>query len=359
MTTAVTPKTTASTRWKHRPPGSNWGDFGPNDQIGRLNLLTPQRVREGVAEVHEGLTFCLSLPLDYPGGNLLNPRRHPPVLRPTVRNGKVNYNYRLADDNPLFTDLLSDDAVILHTQYSTQWDALCHVGQLFDADGDGTPEPRYYNGFRPGYDVEGPIDVSDAGAVGTVPAKNTAYARALGIENMAAACVQGRGVMIDLHAHFGDAHTYVGYDKLMRVMEADKVTVEPGDMVCLHTGFGQMIMDMKRQPDSHRLENSCTVLDGRDERLLQWVTESQLSVLVADNYAVEGMPAAEGVGNCAMVPLHELCLFKLGVHLGELWYLTPLANWLRAHKRSRFLLTAPPLRLPGAVGSPVTPIATV
>jgi hypothetical protein len=82
-------------------------------------------------------------------------------------------------------------------------------------------------------------------------------------------------------------------------------------------------------------------------------------VLVADNYAVEGMPAAEGVGNCAMVPLHELCLFKLGVHLGELWYLTPLANWLRAHKRSRFLLTAPPLRLPGAVGSPVTPIATV
>ena len=36
-----------------------------------------------------------------------------------------------------------------------------------------------------------------------------------------------------------------------------------------------------------------------------------------------------------------------------------LARWLRAHKRSRFLFTAPPLRLPGAVGSPATPIATV
>ncbi|MFN9388399.1 MAG: cyclase family protein, partial [Betaproteobacteria bacterium] len=53
------------------------------------------------------------------------------------------------------------------------------------------------------------------------------------------------------------------------------------------------------------------------------------------------------------------CLFRLGVPLGELWWLKDLATWLRAHRRTRFLLTAPPLRLPGAVGSPVTPVATV
>src|SRR5262249_53621855 len=51
--------------------------------------------------------------------------------------------------------------------------------------------------------------------------------------------------------------------------------------------------------------------------------------------------------------------FKLGVNLGELWQLSPLARWLREHKRYRFLLTAPPLRLPGAVGSPATPVAPV
>jgi hypothetical protein len=39
--------------------------------------------------------------------------------------------------------------------------------------------------------------------------------------------------------------------------------------------------------------------------------------------------------------------------------LSPLAQWLREHRRFRFLLTAPPLRLPGAVGSPLTPVATV
>jgi hypothetical protein len=53
------------------------------------------------------------------------------------------------------------------------------------------------------------------------------------------------------------------------------------------------------------------------------------------------------------------CLFKTGVNLGEIWRLSELADWLRASNRSRFLLTAPPLRLPGAVGSPATPVATV
>jgi hypothetical protein len=58
-------------------------------------------------------------------------------------------------------------------------------------------------------------------------------------------------------------------------------------------------------------------------------------------------------------PLHDLCLFRLGVYLGELWLLSPLADWLAANGRNRFLLTAPPLRLPRAVGSPVSPVATV
>jgi hypothetical protein len=69
---------TENPRWKRRPTGSTWGDFGPDDQLGRLNLITPKKVLQGIAEVKEGRSFCLSLPLDYPGGNKLNPRRHPP-----------------------------------------------------------------------------------------------------------------------------------------------------------------------------------------------------------------------------------------------------------------------------------------
>ena len=65
-------------RWTRRPEGSTLGDWGPDDQLGRLNLLTQQKVLQGIAEVKEGRVFCLSLPLDYPGGAILSPRRHPP-----------------------------------------------------------------------------------------------------------------------------------------------------------------------------------------------------------------------------------------------------------------------------------------
>jgi hypothetical protein len=116
---------------------------------------------------------------------------------------------------------------------------------------------------------------------------------------------------------------------------------------------------MGGKPDPHALHHSCAALDGRDRKLLQWITDSGLAALIADNYAVEAVPAGECAGCCAALPIHEHCLFKLGVNLGELWHLTPLAGWLRAHDRYRFLLTAPPLRLPGAVGSPATPVATV
>ena len=72
----------ADRRWKRRPENSTWGDYGTDDQLGRMNELTAAKVKQGIAEVKEGKTFCLSMPLDYPGGNALNPRRHPPQLRP-------------------------------------------------------------------------------------------------------------------------------------------------------------------------------------------------------------------------------------------------------------------------------------
>lgn len=347
-----------SPRWTRRPEGSNWGDFGPDDQIGRMNLVTPERVRAAVAEVREGLSFCLSLPLDRPGGNVLSPSRFPPVLRPTLRSGRPRMNYPVSSEIPGAPDLICDDAAVLHTQYSTHWDAFAHVGFMFDADGDGIPEQRYYNGYRGGVDIVGPADAAGGGATGSFEAVSTSAAKALGIENLAATSVQGRGVMIDLHAHVGDRRAAIGYDALMRILDADGVTVEPGDMVCLHTRFADLLLALPGPPDAAAV-GACAALDGRDARLLQWIGDSGLAVLIADNFAVENFPTPYPGGCCAAAPLHEHCLFKLGIHLGELWHLTPIAGWLRANRRHRFLLTAPPLRLTGAVGSPTTPVATV
>jgi hypothetical protein len=349
----------SSTRWKHRPQGSTWGDFGPDDELGRLNLVTAEKVLQGIAEVKAGKTFCLSLPLDYPGGNIINPRRTPPVLKPTVRNGRPNMNYPLRCDDPTALDVVCDDQVILTLQYSTQWDSLSHVGQMFDADGDGKAEDVFYNGFRAGKDIIGPVYYDEKG--NQTPCDDAPGARHLGVENMAKACVQGRAVMIDLAAHFGRPRKMVGYEDLMKVMEKDKVVVEQGDFVCFRTGFDQVLLEFNRRPDDS-VHDICAVLDGRDARLQQWVTDSGAVALISDNYAVEGVPSRpcdEHADHCAALPLHAHCLFKLGVYLGEIWHLSELADWLRTNKRNRFLLTAPPLRLPGAVGSPATPIGTV
>ena len=341
-------------RWVNRPEGSNWGDFGPHDEKGRMNLLTPDVVKKGIAEVKEGLTFCLSMPLDMPGGNSVNPKRHPPVLHPTKQDGADYYNF-IWDRHSLpgSTDVSADDLVVLHTQYSTQWDSLAHFGQLFDADGDGVAEACYYNGWRAGDDVPDPHANGGDG-------RNVVKTPRLGIENMAEACVQGRGVMIDLHGHFGDERVAVNYAMLKDVMDKDGVTVEEGDMVLLHTGWDDMILSMEGDPDAKKLHSSCAVLDGWDDDLLQWITDSGLTILVSDNMAVENThyPGHPEDDHCRL-PIHRHCLFKIGVHLGEIWYLSELKKALKERGRSRFLLTAPPLRLPGSVGSPATPVATI
>ena len=130
-------------RWVRRPEGSTWGDWGEDDELGRINLITSEKVPEGVREVRAGKSFCLSLPLDFPGGSSLNQRRYPPIIRPTedlAHKPDTFYNVVAKDSiAPEYIDVWSDDVVTLWTQYSTQWDALVHQGALFDADGTGRP----------------------------------------------------------------------------------------------------------------------------------------------------------------------------------------------------------------------------
>jgi kynurenine formamidase len=335
-------------RWRNRPEGSNWGDFGVDDQRGRLNLLTADKVRQGVAEVRDGRAFCLSLPLDLPGGNSVNPKRHPPKLGPVFEGGDLYFNYIWSERNPGVMDITSDEVMILYSQYSTQWDSLAHVGQLFDADGDGVAEPVYYNGYRAYEHIGGDPQGEELGA------------RALGIENMAETGVQGRAVLVDLHAHFGNDRVAVDYDALMEVFDKDGVVVEEGDIFLMHTGWDDMILSMGGEPDAALLHASCAVLDGYDDRLLDWITDSGLAIIATDNMAVEDSSGTGGTrGGQSRLPLHRHCLFRLGIHLGEMWYLSELSAEMRRQRRFRCLLTAPPLRMPGAVGSPVTPVATL
>lgn len=130
------------------PGGSNWGEFGDEDEKGRLNWLTERKVLEGLAEVKAGKVFSLSLPLDVPRGGGLNARRQPPRVMAAQLGGRPYFGYRADESARNATDVVCDDAFCVHSQYSTQWDALSHVGGVFDADDDGHAEVVFYNGYR-------------------------------------------------------------------------------------------------------------------------------------------------------------------------------------------------------------------
>src|SRR5258708_38325035 len=103
---------------------------------------------------------------------------------------------------------------------------------MSDADGAGTPEMVYYNGYRANEHIVGPLDhatgKANQGHVG---------ARRLGVENMAAKAIQGRAVMIDLEAHYGHERKLGGFADPMAILQQDKVEAEAGALVCLRTGF--------------------------------------------------------------------------------------------------------------------------
>src|SRR5262245_39120022 len=314
-----------------------------------MNLLTAERRLAALREVKTGHAFSLSHPRDRPGGNVLTPNRYMPVFHPVTRDGKVYFNLPFEQVDPRFTDVGSDEAVMLYTQYSTHWDGFPHKGSQFDADGDGAAEKVFYNGYQI-------VDAAGRGSQGELGAV------ALGIQGMAETGVQGRGVLIDLRHHLGDGRSEVGYDELEKIMKADGVRVEKGDILCIHTGLGQLIRDAEGKLDQS-IRQTCAVIDGYDKRLLEWIADSGLTAIASDNLAVE---RSSTLGDdprlphrWPALPLPEHCIITLAITLGELWYLTELAAWLRQNKRSSFLLTAPPLRLPGAAGSPVTPVATV
>ena len=157
-------------RWKKRPENSTWGDYGRDDQLGRMNELTPAKVKQGIAEVKEGKTFCLSMPLDYPGGAVLNPRRHPPQIRPTLRGDKPNWHYRVEWDKPGFVDVINDDVGASCTcstrRSGTRWptSARCSMPTAT-----ASRRSTFYNGYRGGIDLVGPTAAKECGRACRAP----------------------------------------------------------------------------------------------------------------------------------------------------------------------------------------------
>lgn len=304
---------------------NNWGKWGPDDELGAANYITPERIVAAAKLIQNGKTFSLAIPIDNKGPVF------PPRLTPHHTMTISGADYLAAPDASPFGESairFADDYIYMPLQGSTQWDGLSH----------GWYGGSLYNGVP-----ESAIRGSEAGG-----------ATKLGIQNLKTSLI-GRGVLIDVVRHKGGSLP-VGYSitraDLEGALKAQKTTVKPGDIVIVRTGVVPGWYELDAMGRATFFGQPMTGL-GSDT--VPWIQEQEIAGIAADNVALERVPSE--IAPEMVVPLHGNLLRDLGVYIGEIWWLEELAADCAEDGRYEFFLASQPLNIPGAVGSPLNPVA--
>jgi kynurenine formamidase len=315
------------------PPGSAWGVFGRDDELGTLNHLTPDAVREATSLVTSGEVINLDLPLDVFQESLI-PTRKP------VR-------HTLFASNPFHRDEFLDS---FYTQAGSQLDGLRHIGH---------PEFGFYNGAD--------------------PERFTAGEPFLGINRYAEHGVVGRGVLLDVDRHLRLQGTPLDHAEgeaipisvAAETANAQGVELRPGDILMIRTGWVHYHL---RERDAEQRKHDVRALRSTglepSHETVAWLWDNRFSVVGVDNVAVEVWPArpespfltgAERRGDEPLTGhsglMHRVLIPLLGMALGELWALDELAERCAADGRWDCMIVAKPLNLTGGAGSPLNAVA--
>ena len=293
----------------------NWGRWGPDDEIGTLNFITPAKRSAAAQLVRKGITFSLQIPMNN-RGPMAGPIRVNPVHTMTATGCDHVQAVPMAAGARY-----TDDTMFLYLQSGTEWDGLAHV--FYD--------DRLYNGY----------DASNVDSNG---------AHKVGIDKTCSSYVS-RGVVLDVARFHGvDAldprHRIVG-DELDEVAQAQGVTIESGDILLLRTGVLAEYARTGRWDVYHGSH------PGLHHRAALWLHDREIAAVASDNGAVEGYDK----GAPPAIPLHQLALRDMGLPLGETFNLEALAADCAADGVYECFLVAPALNITGAVGSPVNPLA--
>lgn len=297
------------------PPGSSWGVFGADDQLGSLNFLTPERRVAASRLVRRGVTFNLDLPLHLPAKPFFGSRRRPIHTIDRWASGHVQ----------------DDHLDGFFTQYSSQWDGLRHIRH---------PEYGFYNFTSP----------EDAGAPDG----------RLGMENFSRVGIVGRGVLLDVQRHLASKGEALAPDRLRpisaalldEIADAQHVPLQPGDIVMLRTGVAAWLLAHQDQlEDEVRAEYACPGL-AQGEASLEWLWDHQVAAIVSDNLSVESWPFRR-----EDKVLHYYAIAMLGIVFGELFNLEDIAADCAADGVYECFFVGKPLMLRGGVGSPSNALA--
>jgi kynurenine formamidase len=303
----------------------NWGKWGPDDEVGTLNYITPSKVVEAAGLVRQGKVISLALPFDLNGCQNGTFGRYNP-LHQMVATGTdhVAGNQRIGGfETGPYGFGYADDTISMYLQTGTQWDGLSHIFR------DG----KMWNG----YDAR---LVSSGGA-----ARN-------GIEKMGDKVVT-RGVLLDIPRVRGVEYLEVGEaiyaEDLDAAAERAGVTIGEGDIVLIRTGeMGRRLRDRDWGP------YPAGDAPGISFTTAPWIAEKRIAGLATDTWGVEVRPN-ELTG--AFQPLHLVIVVNMGLLVGEIFFLDDLAADCAEDGVYEFMFVAPPLPITGAVGSPLNPLA--
>jgi hypothetical protein len=317
-----------------QPQGCAWGVFdkdGKKDVFGTLNFLTPQIVAAAAAEVKDGVSISLNWPLN--GLKVPFPYRKAPVHRPK----------RLRD---LGMDAEGwDDELEINTQYSSQWDSLCHV----------TKDGATYNGHKP---TQEGLEATST-AANTLPTIDHWHSRG---------AVVGRGVLIDFKRYYEETtgkpyHPLDGYritvEDLEKVAKHQGVEFKHGDILIVRTGYTEILEAPKPEDMAKFAGGTLSGVHGSVETA-RWVWNHRLAAVAGDAHGFEALPPVNPDGTPAAMTelvLHSWFLNQFGMPIGELWDLKEVSEYAKKTGKYSFLLTSVPLNHPGLVASPPNAVA--
>jgi kynurenine formamidase len=304
---------------------SNWGKWGPDDELGCLNYLDAGEVLRGIQHVRSGEVFTLQIQMgriDSPGDPVW-PGRSPMSKHMVLDEGSWD-----GDGAPAFPGGLhyADDTAEIFLQGSTQYDALGHV---------------WYDGkIWNGYDARTTIGGLEKASVLPIAEKG----------------VVGRGVLIDMARHRGkpwlDKGETFTHEDLEAAAEAQNVEIEQHDVLCVRTGFMKYWYELDDNEKFYDGFNEPGLTYSRE--LVEWFKAREIPNLVTDTIANEVTYEPDtGVA----LPLHNALMRNLGVALTEIAWLDDLADACAADGRWSFLYVAAPLKIVKGTGAPVNPIA--
>lgn len=291
---------------------SNWGRWGKDDQMGAVNLITPAKRREALATVKEGISVSMAHTAETE--TAVDNQR--PITRTMLNTGRPNPSAPPSDISGA-NDSMS---IAYHGFVHTHMDSFCHrafKGLMFN----GVPM----------------TEVNEGGCN-----RGSIFAWKDGIVS--------RGILMDIPRLKGvdylEPGTRIYPEDLDAWVKQAKITLKPGDIVMIRTG--RWAARAAKGPYNTNL------LAGLYITAAEWLHKHDVAILGSDAAEDVHPSGIDGITE----PIHALVLVAMGMPIFDNLDLEAVSREAARRNRWDFLVTAAPLTVPGATGSPLNPIAT-